>query len=126
EDRIVGIVPGGQIVLHFINALRDDDGSDRVFLSVDHALLQRGKSLGPLHLLWVRAQSVHDVYVHRPGDAHLQTPQIVRRADRADTVGDFTEAVLSPRENDDVPLGKESLDLLGGSALGRRVHFLIG
>lgn len=96
EDRIIAVMPRRDVLLHLVDALRDDHRADGVFLPVDHALLQGGKGLGPLHLLRVGTKRVHHVDVHRPGDAHLEPLEIVRRLDRVLVVGHLAKAVFTP------------------------------
>src|SRR3546814_4068422 len=125
SDRVVGVVPRGEVFLDLVDPLRNDDGADRVLLPVDDALLQGGEGFGPLHLLRVGAERVHDVDIHRPRDADLQALHVVRRLDRADIVGDLAKAVLAPGQNADVVLPPDLVDPLARRAVHGRVHFRV-
>ena len=80
--------------LHF-KQLAIPDGGRRIFLPVNHTLLQRGDQLRVSNGCGRGTHGLHEVHIHlRLHGTHLQALEVVRPLDLACVVGEVTETVF--------------------------------
>ena len=98
------------------------ENGERIFLAIDGAGGERRLRVGPAHLRRVGAERGEDLVVNgRTDHAEFHAFHVCRRPDRTLRVGDFTEAVLAPRERHHAVLFQYLEYILADFALGEGV-----
>ena len=91
---LIGVVPHGQVVLHFLHFGSGGD-THTVLLAIDGALLNGGEYLTPVHGGGVSPQGPEEAHVHHAArHPNFQVFQILRGVDLVLGVGDLPESVV--------------------------------